>query len=321
MASEPTRDAWSHLIPEPFQNITWAWTYDDTRQAYPHVGEHDVYYHTFMSVQLFASQHPQFDYIWNWEMDVRYTGNYHKLMRSLATWSATQGDKALKRRNARFYIPSVHESYENFSRTVAEADQGEHDKTSKGSVWSDDTEADLITTFPIFDVEGTLWPHKNYIINYDKSNMPPRHATVGTNMRLSRRLLDEMDYENRQGRSMMSEMWPPTLAYQRKLKVVYVPIPVWLREQWPPEALESTFNGGRGSEVGGSLGSVINYEKVFKGSTWYWNAEFALDLYTRWLGLADDGPGSTEWEASNGPLCLPAMLLHPVKSERISSLN
>jgi hypothetical protein len=32
-----------------------------------------------MPVQRFALHHPEYTYVWNWEMDTRFTGNYLEL--------------------------------------------------------------------------------------------------------------------------------------------------------------------------------------------------------------------------------------------------
>jgi hypothetical protein len=65
------------------------------------------------------------------------------------------------------------------------------------------------------------------------------------------------------------------------------------------------------------------------GMTWYYNAGFAPNLWKRWLGLkvnndggeefemtADEGKsgeGVNEMKGGEGRMCLPPMLLHPVK--------
>ena len=73
------------------------------------------YYHAFMALQLFAERHAAYDYFWNWEMDVRFTGPYHSLFPSLATWGESQPSDGLWQRNTHFYIPSVHGSFDDFT--------------------------------------------------------------------------------------------------------------------------------------------------------------------------------------------------------------
>jgi hypothetical protein len=63
--------------------------------------------------------------------------------------------------------------------------------------------------------------------------------------------------------------------------------------------------------------------------TWYYNAGFAPNLWKRWLGLKVNNDGGEEFElmvdegksgndvndmkGGEGRMCLPPMLLHPVK--------
>lgn len=236
-----------------------------------------------MPLQLFAKRHPEFDFYWNWEMDVRYTGHYHSLLSNLARWARKQPLEDLWERNARFQIDPIHgPSASSNPQKKGVGDRGIGDET------------DLISLFPLFEISGTLWPHRNYIVNYNETEAAkPRRGTVNTNMRLSARLLSLMHQENQDlGRSMMSEMWPPTLALHNDLKAVYAPHPMYLDRRWPAHVLQKTFNAGPGGQVGGSLETVINQEHDFAGSTWFWDAVFPLQLYERWLGLPDKGIGS-----------------------------
>lgn len=286
-----------------------------------------------MALQMFADRHQEFDYYWNWEMDVRFTGRYNSLFPSLSAWAEQQPAKGLWRRNTRFYIPSVHGSFENFTESTmaSTADFPE------ASPWIADTlkeaynpgQTDLIALFPLFDVSHTAWPHKDYVVNFNTNIVTPRFGTVGTNMRFSRRMLRIMSHENEAGRAMMSEMWPPTIAFHHGLRTVVVHHPLFLDRDWPSDKLMSTFNGGINGRVGGSAGSVINREHHFGGSTWFWNARLPLRLYRRWMQADRRAkPHETE-ETGNNPTqsivqsedcvgaLLPPMLLHPVKGDRL----
>ena len=248
-------------------------------------------------------------------MDVRYTGDFYQLFESLSAWARNQTRNHLWDRNSRFYIPAVHGPYDEFAKKIqlsAEDPSWGHLKPTTDSFglpltfanaaelpdpdWGVGEEADLVTLFPMFDPSGTLWPHKDHIINYDtESAARPRRASVITVSRLSHRLLMTMHNENSQaGHGMMSEMWPATTALHYGLKAVYTPHPVFLDRRWPPEIVQQIFNAGPGGQLGGSLNTVINQEHNFDGSTWFWNARFPRDLYQRWMGMATEGPGSPE---------------------------
>ncbi|KAI9851983.1 MAG: hypothetical protein M1824_002199, partial [Vezdaea acicularis] len=271
-------------------------------------------------------------------------------------------------RNARFYIPAVHGSWDEFSQISRY--QTELGTDSANNIWSslaagqrdaaagsgaphgdkpiwgpepplDDTlytaddpipphshdadkhtwgvgeDADLITLNPLFDPDGTTWLLANDITGYNTSRaLPPRRASIITASRLSARLLRAMHRETSLARhTMFSEMWPATVALHHGFKAVYAPHPSYIDRQWPLKYLANVFNAGRNGASGGARTSVFgDREHNFKGSTWYYNAGFAPNLWVRWLGLVGHNDGGEAWEREGeGRMCLPPMLLHPMK--------
>lgn len=330
---------------------------------------HGAYRSTYMPVTYFAHQHPEFEFFWHWEMDVRYTGHYYHLFNKISEWTDKQPRKGLWERNARFYVPKVHDSWEDFSQMVRV--QTEHGTNSKASAWSshlppnphmpeletqkkekpvwgpeppldypdieiDDAvrpprsliedkyqwgvgeAADLIVLNPLFDPDGTKWLLSEDITGYNKTQgPPPRRVAINTSGRLSRRLLETMHREQSIHRhTMFSEMWPASCALHHGLKAVYAPHPVYIDRKWPVQYLAAIFNNGRNGASGGSRLSVFSEDRQhnFLGTTWYYHAGHAPNLWKRWLGYKVDNDGGEQEElAGEGRMCLPAMLLHPVK--------
>ena len=328
---------------------------------------HGVYRSTFMPVQYFAHKHPEYDYFWNLEMDARYTGQWYHLFDSVRQWAKAQPRKGLWERNGRFYVPSIHGTWEDFKQMVRV--QSEMGTDSPNNMWSsphagtakipgspqrkvdqliwgplppldDDVstsydpspptppekdkytwgvaeEADLITLNPIFDPAATTWILASDYTNYNTTRAPPpRRASIITFSRLSRRLLAAMHRDTALHRRMMfSEMWPATSALHHGLKAVYAPHPVFIDRDWPPAYLAAVMNGGRNGASGGARTSVFgDREHNFRGVSWFYNAGFAGNWWRRWLGYRVDGGGGEEEEvAGEGRLCLPGVLLHPVK--------
>lgn len=328
---------------------------------------HGVYRSTFMPMQYFAHKHPEYDYFWNLEMDVRYTGQWYHFLDRVRQWAKEQPRKGLWERNGRFYVPSVHGSWEDFKQMVRVqsemgtespnnvwsglsagapkipgAPQGKVDKPIWGPLrpldddpdisqdptpptsyerdkytWGVGEEADLITFNPIFDPDGTTWILSEDYTGYNATQAPPpRRAAVITASRLSHRLLDTMHGETALHRhTMFSEMWPATCALHHGYKAVYAPHPVYIDRDWPPSYLAAVMNGGRNGASGGARTSVFgDREHNFRGQSWYYNAGFSPNLWRRWLGYRVDNDGGEEEEvAGEGRMCLPALLLHPVK--------
>ncbi|KAL4934719.1 DUF3405 domain-containing protein [Aspergillus undulatus] len=364
-------------LPEEFRGMGTLWSEQQMALVYPGLEEtwarglsvHGVYRSTFMPMQYFAYRHPQYDYYWNWEMDARYTGHWYHLFDKVVNWARQQPRRGLWERNSRFYVPSIHGTWEDFRQMVRvqteigtnspnnmwsagsshdfahgeKPPQRQGDKFVWGPLrpheqdilevegegiptstmekdkheWGVDEEADLIVFNPLFDPDGTTWPLKEDITGYNKENgLPPRRAAIITASRLSRKLLYTMHKETTFKRhTMFSEMWPATTALQHGFKAVYVPHSVYIDRQWPTEYLESVFNAGRNGASGGARPSVFgDREHNFRGTTWFYSAGFSPNLWRRWLGYKVDNDGGEQEElAGEGRMCLPPMLLHPVK--------
>ncbi|KAF2223614.1 hypothetical protein BDZ85DRAFT_261895 [Elsinoe ampelina] len=367
-----------NALPQEFRGMGTLWSERQMGLIYGGIAEsmyrdlpvHGVYRSTYMPVQYFAHNHPEYDYFWHWEMDARYVGHYYELFEKLASWAKKQPRKGLWERNSRFYIPTEHGSWEDFSQMVRV--QTEHGTGNRGNMyhkmakdpkhpddaednrpetpiwgplrpqndeehfevekdpkppteyaedkysWGVGEDADFITLNPLFDPDKTNWILNEDVTGYNTTGgFPPRRTAIVTASRLSRRLLDVMHRETALKRhSMFSEMWPGSCALHHGLKAVYAPHPVYIDRRWPTSYLAAIFNNGRNGAAGGARTSVFSDERQhnFLGTTWYYHAGFPGNLWKRWLGYKVDGDGGEQEEkAGEGRMCLPTMLLHPVK--------
>ncbi|KAA6410832.1 MAG: hypothetical protein FRX48_05142 [Lasallia pustulata] len=128
--------------PPEFQGMGTLWSEAQMGLIYNGLSEsfylglpvHGVYRSTFMPLQYFAHKHPEYDHFWNWEMDIRYTGQWYHLFDRVRQWAKAQPRKGLWERNARFYIPSVHGTWEDFKQMVRV--QSEMGTSSPNNIWS-----------------------------------------------------------------------------------------------------------------------------------------------------------------------------------------
>ena len=378
-------------VPEEFHGIATLWSVTQMLMLYqgifdnyargPDLPAHGSYRGLQMAMQHFAQKHAEYDFFWHWEIDIRYTGHYYNLFSQIDSWTKVQPRKGLWERSARFYVPSVHGSWEDFKQMVrVQTEMGTDDPNDmwvglKGAkkqttrprtdkpiwgperpqdeadwfeiendpiaptgyekdkyVWGVGEEADLITFNPLFDPEGTTWFLAKDITGYNASEkLPPRRAAIVTSARMSRRLLNTMHRETAfKNHHAFSEMWGPTTALHHGYKAVYVPHPMYVDREWPTEYLTSILNAGRNGASGGARTSVFGErEHNLLGVTWYYNAGFAPNLWKRWLGLKVNNEGGEEFELTvdegrsgkgvnnmrggEGRMCLPPMLIHPVK--------
>ncbi|KAM7207700.1 Protein of unknown function (DUF3405) domain containing protein [Naviculisporaceae sp. PSN 640] len=387
-------------VPAEFQGMVTLWSETQMLAVYqgvldlwtkgPNLPVHGSYRGLQMAMQHFASKHPEYDYFWQWEMDIRYTGHYYDLLTKMETWAKEQPRKGIWERNARFYMPHTHGTWEDFKQMArVQTEQGtlspenlwdnvpglpkkhqdtpapskkgeesiwgpkrpadENDWLSPESdpippttyerdkyVWGVGEEADLITLNPIFNPEGTTWQLSEDITGYNESagiGKPPRRAQIITASRMSRRLLMTMHRETAfKKHHAFPEMWPATVALHHGYKAVYAPHPVYVDREWPTEYMTRIMNGGKNGAAGGSRNAVFgDREHNLKGMTWFYNAGFSSNLYKRWLGLKVNNDGGELFEThadlskekddrtvstmrgGEGRMCLPPMLLHPVK--------
>ncbi|ROT41208.1 hypothetical protein SODALDRAFT_322393 [Sodiomyces alkalinus F11] len=336
-------------VPQEFHSLCTVWSEDQMRLYYPgDFGEtfrtpssqpvHGVYRSAHMPMQVFALQHPEYAHIWNWELDMRYTGSFYELFDRIRSWARDQPRRLLWERSAKYYIPALHGSWEQFSDLVANETEASgrppimgpvdfpgrkplfsetpaHRKSVVPPSCDDDQppetcgvgeEADIITFNPLFDAESSGWVFSEDVTGYDTHlRIPPRRCAIITASRLSRRLLLAMHEETwRHHHSMFTEMFPATMALHHGLKGVYAPHPVFLDRGWDLGAIERSFNGGRDGSSGGPGSPFdIRNEHNHKGATWYFNAEFSGLLWRRWLGYAQmDGRGDDGGRAGEGEL-------------------
>ncbi|ORY57787.1 uncharacterized protein BCR38DRAFT_448664 [Pseudomassariella vexata] len=345
-------------VPEEFWGITTLWSEQQMKTYYPgpypakdqfenHSGQDifGVYRSAHWALQWFAQQHPEYEFFWNWEMDVRYLGHYYEFHNGVSSWADKQPRKLLWERSSRWWIPSLHGSYEDFSRIVERETAASGAKPIWGSVefptaglgmlpspngttpptpfeednydWGVFEPADLITFDPLFDPATSSWGYQLDVTGYNRTLAPPpRRAAIVTIARLSRRLLNSMHEETwRMRHTMFPEMWPPSVALHHGMKAVYAPHPVYFDRVWPLEHLDGVFNHPKlpeGSPFGGG-------EHNHQGSSFYYNAGFSGALWRRWLGAVEAGNGGYEFEEpGTGRMCMRGLLHHPIKWERVA---
>ncbi|KAK3328362.1 hypothetical protein B0T19DRAFT_188711 [Cercophora scortea] len=331
-------------IPKEFRGITILWNEESVKAMYPLLDENarKVHNSQFVCVQMFMQTNREFDYVWNWEMDSRSVGHHYDLLTKLAEFSKKQPRRGLWERNERFYIPSLYGDYDTDFRAAVAQIYGKNTVWGPPGIpgvdpigpkppvstpeednyeWGVGEDADLITVSPIFNPNNSDWVLRNQVWGYSFKEFVgadiPRRATIITQSRISRKLIDTMHAETLRGNHVASEMVAQTVALLHGLKAVYAPMPVFFDRPWKGTQLARWFNGGPLGESG-NFGSAMGWgrEGRFQGSTWYFRAIPPQRLYNNWMGYEDTGIGGSEWESKHGRLCLPAMLLHPIKDVR-----
>lgn len=329
-------------VPSEFHGMTVLWNDEVVWNIYTELkdeNERSVHTAQWLSVQKFSHDHPQFDFIWNWEMDFRYTGHHYDILDRISSFSREQPRKGLWERNERWYVPEYHGDYDTDFRKDIEERYGNdtiwgpvdlpfinpvgpkppvESPDDDNYIWGVGEDADVITLGPIFNPIHSNWIIGSHIWGYSDDTHPkadlPRRTTIVTHSRVSKRVLDAMHVENMRGNHVASEMTPQTVALHHGLKAVFAPHPVFMDRDWDGNFLNKWFNPGEKGESGG-YGSPMGWgrERRYQSSTWYYRAEPPNRLFNNWMGWIDTGIGGKRWEQRNGRPCLPSIMLHPVK--------
>jgi hypothetical protein len=260
-------------VPKEFWNITTLWSEQQMKMFYPGTfsnnfasmdesSVHGVYRSAHFALQWFSQQHPEYDFFWNWEMDIRYSGHYYDFNSKVGEWAQKQPRKGLWERNRRFWLPEHHGDIQQFTQFVEEetfaTDMPKNDVEKNGPLpiwgavhnlpnvrtqpplnnttppttynkdnyqWGVGEDADLIVFNPIFDPSRTNWVFRNDVTGYNTSlPIPPRRSAIITAARYSKRLLNRMHEEvSLHYHTMFTEMFAPTICLHYGLKAVYVP--------------------------------------------------------------------------------------------------
>jgi hypothetical protein len=329
----------SHLPPE-LHNMVVYFNDEILRDWYPQLENHKAILQYFQPMQIFAQLHQEFDFYWQLEMDARHTGHLYDFLERAAEFAKMQPRKYLWERNAHFYMPAVHGSWDNFMQRIDQHMRGQksiwgplppHNITPDGPIppfkdpvndnyqWGVGEEADLITWLPHFDPEKTEWPFRNEVYNFEQGSNTTRRSSVVAMSRTSKDLLRVMHRDQiSKGLGLVSEMSAVSWAMYYGLKAVQVPHPMYLDGIWNLAGLEKRVNSGNASHTSAGFRSIWSWghhDDILYRMTYMFHTAFPEKLFRFWLGYEDDdGEGGPEWEKKNGRLCLPPMLLHPIKN-------
>ncbi|KAJ6155279.1 hypothetical protein N7470_005845 [Penicillium chermesinum] len=185
------------FIPPEFHDITVLFNDQTLESWYPNIEEHSPMFQYWQPVQAFAQSHADFDYYWQIEMDSRFTGHSYHYLEKAVKFAKEQPRKYLWERNAYFYIPGSHGTWEQFADMVASSMRGYesslapkvHQANPLGPrppvnspddddfEWGIGEEADFISFLPIFDPINTEWPFSDKVWGLPE-NVPRRASPV-----------------------------------------------------------------------------------------------------------------------------------------------
>jgi len=319
-------------VPEEFRDLALLYNEAIIREWYPKVGEYGAQDQMYQALQIFSHSFPEFGFVWQLEMDARFTGNVAKMLTSAGNWARRQPRRNLWERNGQWFISALWKDYASFSARVDEEigdsgiwgphpyakfyldPQGPKPPKKRDDVWGIGEEAELITLAPLIDPVNTKWTYESTVHGFESPLYLPRRMAIVSMTRTSRHLLRLISQEQQKsGAWVVSESTPETWSLLHGLKAVYVPHLVAFNFETHAKTPE---------EQGKELDIMIH-----KGPAWnlaggehaglLWCSDVGLPEH-KWLSAsyfywAGDAP-RLWWEYTNGSCTYP-LVLHPVKSD------
>ncbi|KAI1142676.1 hypothetical protein F5Y05DRAFT_365692 [Hypoxylon sp. FL0543] len=311
------------FVPEEFRDMALLFNERTLKAWYPLVQEHGAQDQMYQALQIFSRKFKEYDFIWQLEMDLRFTGHVHDTLESAASFARAQSRRNLWERNGRFYIPDLHNnSYDEFSAAV-DAEVGDRgvwgpvptsEFTSQGPQppsrtkwnWGVGEEADLISFMPMIDPVGTNWIYEDVIHGFADGVETPRRVAIVSITRSSRRLLQFVhEAQQNRGQWLVSEATLETFALLHGLKAVTVPHPIFFEGEMTAEELDAEVNKGPPHFKAGGLTPSMLYSKDGWVPGPWWQASY-------WF---TGSSAENLWKAYVDRRRLPPMLLHPVKEK------
>jgi hypothetical protein len=156
ISSQAKKDAFLLTrVPREFWSFVTFWSQDDLFRAYPYIKgtgifqrqPHDPYRNEYMPLQIWTAmeQGRQYQYIWNWEHDLRSMGHWRDVLQAIELYAYRQSPSSNLSEYGSWQVNGLIDldRSSEFDRATA---PGEAQR-----------EADLITLNPIFDPRGSHW--------------------------------------------------------------------------------------------------------------------------------------------------------------------
>lgn len=280
----------------------------------------------YQALQLLSLARPDIEFFWLMDHEARYTGHHYDLFQKMTAWSKAQPRDLAWEKASLMYAPKIHHTWRNFTRIAGAI---RDTKTRNGlqrtrgiepigpdrpirlgrnNNWGVGEEADLITIAPISKPPLSEFGETLVIENYpDGENTPYRALSFPSMLRMSKRLLRAMHHgQITLGARMHPAMYPVSTALHHGLKVSSFPLPIFADAPTSAAEVEEKVN---------SNGSSLAFKPLSAGKDVRQRLTFAMgddespvyadELYKRWVGYD---------EAETSGLCLPGLLLYPIKN-------
>jgi hypothetical protein len=312
------------LVPPEFRDL--AVLFDETllESWYPKIKTHGATYQIMQPLQLFGHFYPEFDFYWQLELDVRFTGHAGRYLAAMSDFAREQPRKQAIERSTWYYMPEFHGNYSNFLSSVNATLAGKgglgwgmriqdfepigpkppvNGSLADNFEWGVGEEADFIALTPCAYMPSLEhWVWRKWQQGFKAGTKTPGWMCQPAMGRASRALLLAVHHAQAvQGLAMHSEATLSSFALWHGLKLVVPPQPIYQDPQWPRDKMNELFNGPGAVEahrrkgmVGMARGDAIYrqtpYEYITTTSASFWyTSNFPDRIYDAWLGRGGQG--------------------------------
>ncbi|KAL2266785.1 hypothetical protein VTJ83DRAFT_6137 [Remersonia thermophila] len=324
-------------VPPEFRSIALLWSTKLLESWYPKVGEHRTMYQVFQPMQLLALHYPEFDHFWQLEMDMRFLGDAGKFLDQLGSAARSEPRKQALERSSFWHMMAETGDYGEFFRAVNASNNGSShvwgplrvpeippigpdppvaDPHQDDFAWGVGEEADVITTsYCMNALNPSQWMFRDWIGGLAAGTDTPRWYCPPAIMRGSRALLLAIHHAQLElGIRVPSEATLPSFALWHGLKLSFPQHPVYHRDKDDVSNRRAWWRGGpRASSTGLGPDSMDHPRGL--GLTFWWESEWAKEVFYEWFGKKMDAKAPRAWILGDwdGELWAPNMMLHQVK--------
>lgn len=291
----------------------------------------------YQPMQLFALHYPDFDHVWQFELDMRFTGDAGKFLDRMSDFARREPRKQALERATFQHMQQQIGDYNQFKRAVDRANEGgayiwgplrvpeispigpepptrsAHDDDFQWGVGED---ADVIvTSFCNNASAADTWVFRDWLHGFRAGLDTPRFFCPPAITRTSRALLlvihqAQLDH----GIRVPSEATPPSFALWHGLKLSFPQHPVFWKVHDDFNYQGEWWKGGPINSSSGVGPDSLAHPRGI-GLTFWWESDWARRIFDAWQGYPLGEGVAFPWLLArhDDKVYVPNMMVHPMK--------
>ncbi|EGO55223.1 hypothetical protein NEUTE1DRAFT_123696 [Neurospora tetrasperma FGSC 2508] len=324
-------------IPAEFREIAVLWDDRLLESWYPDIAEHRTMWQVYQPVQLFSLHYPEFDHIWQVELDMRFTGDAGKFLDRMSDFARKEPRKQAFERAMFQQMENKIGDYKAFFDAVNRANKGgayiwgplripdidpigpeppTELANNEDFKWGVGEDADVIVTSACNNAQkADAWVFKGWLGGFKDGTSTPRFFCPPAITRTSRTLLLAVhEAQLVKGLRAPSEATPSSFALWHGLKLSFPQHPVFWKKEHDDETQNAWWKGGPANSTDGVGPDVWDHPSGM-GLTFWWESEWPRQIVDAWMGKELPKDVARPWllVEKDGKRYVPNMMMHPMK--------